>query len=552
MGENAHPFVRELQRQFSQNRIGRREFLRGATLLGLSAPAAYAFVAKVTGEPLAGAARAAMPRGGRLRIGMRVKDVANPHQFDWLEKSNVARQVCEYLAVTGADNVTRPHLLESWETSDDLRTWTLNLRRDVKWHSGRRLLADDVVWNLKRVLDPATGSSMLGLMKDYMLSEAETSTGKTQRLWDPAAIEKLDDFTIRLNARQPQLAVPEHLSHYPMLILDPEEDGTFGPGANGTGPFELVEHAVGSHSRLKGRGDYWGEGPYLDELIFVDLGDDVSASMAAVASKQVDGLFRAEPSQYDTLTGLDHVAVYQTQTAETAVVRGKVDRPPFDDPRVRRALRHAVDPARATELALRGIGAPGEHHHVSPIHPEYAELPAFGRDVPKAKALLAEAGYSDGLDLELTCPAYPEWQKLMVQALVEQWKDAGIKVRLDIVPGARYWDIWKDVPFGCTSWLHRSLGVMTLALAYRSGVAWNESGYANPEFDALLAKAEGILDPDARSEVMAGLERIMQRDGPIVQPVWRANYTVFDKRVKGFRMHPTNYIFGNELAIEAA
>jgi len=83
-------------------------------------------------------------------------------------------------------------------------------------------------------------------------------------------------------------------------------------------------------------------------------------------------------------------------------------------------------------------------------------------------------------------------------------------------------------------------------------VPWNESGYSNPEFDRLLTKAEGILDVDKRREVMAKIEKIMQDDGPIVQPVWRSIFTFYDERVQGFEMHPSTYIFGEQLAVTPA
>jgi peptide/nickel transport system substrate-binding protein len=92
---------------------------------------------------------------------------------------------------------------------------------------------------------------------------------------------------------------------------------------------------------------------------------------------------------------------------------------------------------------------------------------------------------------------------------------------------------------------------MVLGLAYRSGVPWNESGYANAEFDKLLTEAEGTLDLAKRKTLMAKLEAIMQEDGPIVQPLWRNNFTFYDKKVKGFSVHPTNYVFANKLGIEA-
>lgn len=559
MRDKKHPYIPVLKQHLAERRISRREFLRTATLLGLSAGAAYGFASKVAGVSVIPSARAGtIPKGGKLRIAMRVKEVTHPHTFDWAEKSNVARQVVEYLTKTDHDNMTRPYLLEGWNASEDLRTWTLRVRKGVKWHSGRDFTADDVIWNIQHALAPETGSSVLGLMKGYMLEEFDTGkvddSGKpimSTRLWDANAIEKVDDFTVRLNAQTGQLAVPEHLFHYPFAMLDPEGGGDFGVGSNGTGAFELVEHEVGGKSVLKARKDYWGDGPHLDTLEFIDLGDDPSAPIAALASKQVDGLFGADATQVDVLKALPHAKMYSAVTAETAVVRGKVTTKPFDDPAVRKAFRLAIDQKKVLEFALRDIGEVGEHHHVSPIHPEYAELPLFGRDVGTAKKLLADAGYPDGVDVDIACPKDPSWQPAAVQAMVEQWKEAGIRVKINILPGAQFWDVWDKVPFGYTIWYHRPLGVMVLGLAYRSGVPWNESEYSNPEFDRLLTQAEGMVDVDERRKVMAKLEKLLQEDGPIVQPIWRSLFTFYDERVKGFAMHPTNYIFGEELGIES-
>jgi peptide/nickel transport system substrate-binding protein len=92
-----------------------------------------------------------------------------------------------------------------------------------------------------------------------------------------------------------------------------------------------------------------------------------------------------------------------------------------------------------------------------------------------------------------------------------------------------------------TSWTHRPLGVMALNLGYRSGQAWNETRYANPEFDAKLATANGLLDPNARREVMAEVQRILQRDALMVQPFWRNQYVATRSRVRGYKTHPTQY-----------
>ncbi|MDH3689598.1 MAG: ABC transporter substrate-binding protein [Gammaproteobacteria bacterium] len=553
-----HSFIENLKRLFCERKIDRREFLRTSTLLGLSASAAYAFVGKVTGESFIPSAQAQdMPKGGTIRIAMRVQELKNPHTYSW-EQSDITRQVCEHLTRTGHDNVTRPNLLEKWEVSDDLKTWTLSVRQDVKWHSGRSFTADDVIWNLQHVLDPATGSSVMGLMAGYLLQEFDTGEKDdegnpvmSQRLWDANAIEKIDDHTIRLNCKEPQLAVPEHLFHYPLHILDPEENGEFGPGSNGTGPFELTEHSVGESAIIVARPDYWGEGPYAEKIHYVDLGDESGAYLSALASQQVHGIREMDIASIDTAGTLPHIQVYEAVTAQTGVARVKVDQEPFTDPRVRKAMRLAIDSKRVFELAHRARGAEAQHHHVAPIHPEYADIPHLDRDVEAAKILLAEAGYPNGIDVEIAAKPNPEWELAAVQEMVQQWKDAGIRVSINVMPGAAFWDVWDKVPFGFTEWTHRPLGVMVLALAYRSGAVWNESGYANPEFDALLTKAEGLADPTERSVVMAEIETLMQEDGPLVQPLWRAVFGAFDKKVRGFEMHPTSYIFAEQLAIEA-
>lgn len=535
----AHRHIATLKEQLIDGRIARREFLRYATLLGLSSAAAYGFVGQVTGEaPIAAAM--AQPNGGTLKMAMRVHDVSNPHTFSWVRDSNVARQVCEYLTRTGHDNVTRPYLVESWEASDDLKSWTLTLRDDVKWHSGRVFTAEDVAANLRHALDPENGSSILGLMKGYMMDE----TGGA--LWSRKAVEILGDHRLRLNLKVPQVAVPEHLFHYPLLILDPAEGFKFGPGSNGTGAFELIEHEVGVKSVLHARDDYWGEGPFLQQITFLDMGDDPSAAIGAFASGQVDAIDEGDISQIDILKVIPDVRIHSAETAQTAVARVQVDRPEFADPRVRQALRLAIDPDRVLEIAHRGIGRPAEHHHVCPIHPDYHPLEPFRRDLAKAKELLAQAGAS-GLKTTIVCKKDPPWELAAVQAMVEMWKEADIEVEIELLPSSQFWDRWDKVPFGFTEWTHRPLGFMVLGLAYRSDVPWNESHYSNADFDARLTDAEGTLNIEDRKAIMMELETILQEDGPIVQPLWRSVFAVAKSSVRGFSMHPTSYIFGEEI-----
>ncbi|MGF1562995.1 MAG: ABC transporter substrate-binding protein [Geminicoccaceae bacterium] len=546
--KRTHPYLPKLVEQLEARKLERREFLRTATLLGMSAPVAYGLAGKVFGPSAFPPAFAQEPlkSGGIIKVSNRVPEVRNPHTFSWVYDSNIVRQHCEYMTYTDHDNITHPSLLESWEASDDLKTWTFKVRPGVTWNDGEALVADHLIWNIEHCLNKNTGSSVLGLMKGYMLDDND-------ELWDANAIEKIDDMTFRLNCSAPQLAVPEHFFHYPFLILHPDDGGEFDVGAKGTGAFEVYEIEVGKIVRLRAKDAYWGDGPYIDEIHFIDHGDDEAAQIGALSSQQVQGMYEASVTQYQVLKQIPHLELKEVTTAQTGVARARMgEGTPFDDPKVRKAMRLALDTGQLLQIGHLNIGAPGEHHHVAPIHPEYAKLPFMHQDIDGAKALLAEAGYPDGFEIEIACKKDPAWELITVQACVEMWKQAGINVNINVLPSAQFWEVWDKVPFGFTSWTHRPLGVMVLGLAYRSGVPWNESNFSDEEFDALLLEAEGTLDVDARREIMEKIEIIMQERGPIALPLWRGLFSFWATSVKGFRHHPTSYIFGNQMWLEEA
>ena len=552
-GKRVHPYIPELCEQLRKEEIGRRDFLRTATLLGVSASAAYAMADKLTGQSdgVTRSAQAQTPqKGGRLRSSMRVQRMDDPATYDWTQMSNQTRHILEYLTRTGTDNITRPYLAESWEASDDLKTWTLNLRKDVTWSNGDAFNADDVVHNFTRWLDPKTGSSNVGLFAG-MVEEVDTGeknedgSAKMAKKMIEGAIEKIDDHTVRLNLSRAELAVPENLYNYPTAIVHrrfDEEGGDLSKNPIGTGPYELVEFQVGERCMLRRRdAAYWGGEVYLDEILYIDHGDDEMAGVAALASGQVDHVYEVYINSIDVVERLPDAVLHQAVTAQTAVARMRVTEKPFDDVRVRQAVAACMDHARLLEVAYRGRGAAAENHHVAPVHPEYFQLPALKPDIKKAKALLAEAGYEGGIDLKIDLGQADPWHLAAMQGFKEQLAPAGINLQLNPMPGASYWDVWDKTPFGFTSWTHRPLGVMVMNLAYRSGVPWNESAYSNPEFDKALDEAGAILDVNERRKAMEKTQTILQNDAVIAQPLWRAIFSAASKNVMGYKVHPTQY-----------
>ena len=543
LGYEVHPYLPELAEHLRNGTIGRREFLRTACLLGLSAGAAYSMAGTITGTgPLGAAAQAATPKhGGRLRCAMSVPELADPATFDWTEPANISRFMVEYLTRTGSDNVTRPYLAEGWEASEDLKTWRFKAREGITWSNGDAFNADDIVFNVNRWLDPATGSSNLGLF-GQLVEEGED--GKQRAV--PNAVEKIDDYTVQFNLRGPALAMPENFYNYPTAIVhrgfgvDYEADLSRNP--IGTGPCDLTEFAVGGKAVLKKARDWWAGDFYLDEIHYIDLGEDPNAQVGALASDQVDITYNSPVNQLDVLKKLPNVVLHEAVTAQTGVIRMRVVEKPFDNHDVRRAVQLCADGEELLKIAHRDAGQIAADYHVCQIHPEYFPIEPVQRNIEKAKEHLAKAGYPDGIDLSITVgDTQGPWETAQCEAFAKQCEPAGIRVAINKLPTNQYWEVWDKTPFGLTSWTHRPLGTMVLSLAYRSGKPWNETAYSNPEFDKALDEAEATLDVEERKAKMEKPERILQDSGIMVQPFWRSVFKAAHKRVKGHVTHPTFY-----------
>ena len=544
-----HPYIPELEDDLRKGKISRRDFLWTSTMLGLSATTAYTIAGAITGQSIMPSAQAAMKRGGVLKCAMRVQEMTDPATFDWIPKSNISRQIAEYMTITGPDNITRPYLAESWKASDDLKTWTFNLRKGIKWSNGDEFNGDDVVFNLERWLNPDTGSSNIGLFSS-MVDEVEGSDGKKTKKMTSGAVEKIDSHTVRMNLNRAELSIPENFYNYPTAIVHrkfEEMGGDLSKNPIGTGPYELVEFRIGEKAVLKKRASYWGGDVSLDAVQYIDLGDDKGAAVGALASNQVDLVYELYVDQLDVIKAIPNIQLFEAVTAQTAVARMRVTEKPFGNKKLRQAIQASVDHAKVLELAYRGRGAPAEDHHVAPIHPEYFKLPALKQDLEKARQLYKESGHKGELAIDTNNDA--KWEVDAVQAMVEMWKAAGINVKINVMPGSQYWKVWDKTPFGMTGWTHRPLGVMVLNLGYRSGVPWNESKYSNPEFDRALDEAGATLDVAERKKKMEKVEKILQEDAVISQPLWRSVFTAGSTKVHGFKMHPTIYHQLNDVAV---
>ena len=538
--EKIHPAIPDAYQKFEEGRISRREFLRFSTLLGMSAAAAQFLAACSTPTEEAAPVEEAAPTGGIKRGGtwtssMQLQLLDHPARLSWVEGANIVRQICEYLTQTGTDNITRPYLLEKWEASDDVKTWDLYLRQGIKFNNGDELSADDVLFTFGEWLNPDVGSSMLGLMS-YLSGMQD--------------VEKVDDYHVKLHLQFGDIAVPEHLFHYPAVVLHRDFEGDIIKQPVGTGAFTLEEYAEGECAVFKRREDYWQLGedgdplPYLDELIYVST--DKDAGVAALQSGQVDALYDPRPTDFQALQGVEGLRITPASTAQCLLGRMRVDLEPWDDVRVRNALKMCQDRAKILQLAYFGEGDLSLDAHVAPVHPEYCEkdIPAY--DPEGAKALLEEYAAEKGIELPLKVTlatkndqAEPE----IAQALKELAAPAGFEIELDITEPAGYWDRWTEVDLGITSWTHRPLATMVLPLAYTKEAigAWNETRWTDDEFEEILREAQGTLDVEARRALMCKIEDIMQERGPIFNSFWKSVWNVTNEKFQNIKAHPTAY-----------
>jgi peptide/nickel transport system substrate-binding protein len=434
----------------------------------------------------------------------------------------VAGHVYDYLVDITPENEIVPRLASEWNISDDGRTYVFQLAPGVTFHDGSPFTSEDVVWTFDRLRDPEAGLPTQDLYSNIASIEA---TGDLE-------------VTFKLAKSNPFFLFDISDNHALILKAATEDPAT---AFNGTGPFRVGSYSPEDRILLEANKAYFIPGqPALAEVEIIFFSDP-TAQVEALRSGQVDLAMRLSADLFLGLQDEASLQLFQVPTNQFDAVRLRADREPGSDPRVIQALKLATDREAIYQLVLQGFGEVGRDSPIGPMYPQYYSeaFPVPARDVAAARAFLEEAGYENGLDLELHVPDTGDRPNLAV-VLKEQWAEAGVNVEVIVEPESVYYgdEGWLEVDLGITGWGSRPYPQFYLDVMLRCAAIWNEANWCDEEFDQLAEVAGTTLDEEERAQAYADIQRILIERGPLIIPYFTTQRGAIRDQYLGFEMKP--------------
>ena len=477
----------------------RRQFLHGSALGagGLAAAAALAACGGSAAPQPAAARKAASAKpayGGKLRIGTAFggpTDSLDPGAANQGADYYRSNALFDALCYLDTNYRVQLQLAESMEPNAKGTAWTVRLRSGVKWHDGKPLTADDVIYTLKR-------DEKLQLVGTYATD-----------VIDFAGLRKLDSRTLVIPLTVPRADYPLDLCA-PLNIVP---DGTTDfHHPIGTGPFKYVSFTPGQSSLFAKNPDYWVSGrPYVDFLEVTTIADPTSRVNALLAGQvdAIDQMAFAAGRQYKDTTAFQLI---QTKSGNILPLTMACDIAPFNDVRVRQAMRLIADRPALVEAAQLGFGQVGNdiEGKGQPGYP--ASVPQRAQDLDRARSLLKAAGH-DKLTVTLnTSPLQPGMLESST-AYAQQAKAAGVNVIINNISPANYYGPqYLKYPFGVSGWADLPVEQF-MASALVPGAPYNETHWRNPAFNALYNQARGTFDAGKRDQLLVEAQEMLYNDG---------------------------------------
>ncbi len=450
--------------------------------------------------------------GGAVQTGGVLRVATQPGNADFdpaLFAGNPAdialqHQVLEKLITLDPEFNLQPTLATEWESADGT-AWKLTLRDGVKFSNGAPFTADDVVYTMDRLRDPEVGSAMVQVYSNIDTIVADDPTHVT--------------FTLK----SPDGEFPRSLTDYRTLMLSKDVDPT--KELVGTGPFMLESVAAESGAILKKNPNYWGTDdkgnqlPYLDEVRFI-YSPDMAGQIEGLQGGSIDWIGGLTAELKQTVEANTSLKTISTPTNYCFELQIRTDVEPGSKLEFRQAIMAGTDRQAIVDLVAPGIADAGNGTLVGPGYADYYLDESVPYDPEKAKQLLADAGYGDGVKIRLVTQTTD-----VIPAIATAWqaqmKQIGIDVEIVQIPADVFYseegeDNWYQAPFCIVDWGTRAAPITYFQLALTSDATWNYQRWSNPEFDALAKQIVVELDPAKRAEAYAKAQRILQDQVPMM------------------------------------
>jgi peptide/nickel transport system substrate-binding protein len=419
-----------------------------------------------------------------------------------------------------------PRLAVSWQPEDEGRAWVFDLREGVRFHNGREFVADDVVHTFERILDPDFGSPARPVFENI------------------SQVEALDAHSVRFRLSVRNSDFPFNLTTFQAKITPHDlTDEEINRAPRGTGPFSIERYAHADRIIFQRNEDYWEKGrPYLDELEAITI-PEATTLINTLQAGGIDVVSLLPAPSLPIVEADPNLDVSFGPAIDKNYIYMRLDVEPFTDDRVRRAFKLIPDREAMTELVWEGFPALSDDDNpVIPTSPWRAETDIWRQDLDEARRLLEDAGYGDGLELDLWV-INDEYGVMEFSLAFADWAaQAGVQINIEGVPQDRFYaEKWLEVPLGTVGWSARTTVDEQLRLAYTSDAPWNETRYQSEEFDAMLDEALAETDVDRRKELYEEIQRKLITDGGQIIHTHHPRGAAVRKNVHGYKFHPLDY-----------
>ncbi len=448
-----------------------------------------------------------------LKVGLASGALSmDPYAHNETATNSILSNLFDPLVSFDKDIKTHPALAESW-TNPDPKTWIIKLRKGVKFHNGNAFNADDVVFSFNRI-------------KTWNKSGFK---GKVSAI---ESVEKVDDFTVKFTTTKPFPVFLRKLTYVSILdkeTLEGKDDQWIGLHPVGTGAYKLDSWSKGDHIAMSANTDYWRGKPNFDKVLFRPLTNNATR-VAAILSNEVDIINRVpvvdvnrvknnDKLNFFVQPGLRLIYLQMDQDRDmTKFIKTHDGKNPFKDIRVRQALYYGINEDAIIKYVMKTFAAPAAQMSPSAVfgHDDSITRPKF--DPAKAKALLAEAGYPDGFEVQLDAPNNRYINDAQIaQAVASSLAKIGIKVKVNATPKSTFFKAVRnrDTSFFLIGWASSDGdassvldGVVHSTDDKKGYGRYNRGGFADPVVDKYIEDSAGIMDPAARLKALQAAQKI--------------------------------------------